>query len=99
LEIQAQMLTTYHTFATMVRTQYDSSIRVFRADTVGEYLFRPLCHFLSKQDTLSTRAPVLMLKMVFRKHHHLHETTFALLLATLFLLSSRLKLSLLLFIL
>jgi hypothetical protein len=99
LETRAQVLTAYQAFATMVRTQYDSSIRVFRADTVGEYLFRPLCHFLSKQDTLSTRAPVLMLRTVLLS---VSIVTFLrplepCCLPHLFLLSSGLRLSLLSF--
>jgi hypothetical protein len=52
LETRAQVLTAYQAFATMVRTQYDSSIHVFCADSVREYLSRPLHHFLSEESTL-----------------------------------------------
>jgi hypothetical protein len=46
------VLTAYHAFATMVHTQFDSSIRVFCVDSVIEYLSHSLRHFLSEQDTL-----------------------------------------------
>ena len=52
LDSRAQVLTTYQTFATMVRTQFDCVIRVFRADSAGEYLSRSLRQFLSEQGTL-----------------------------------------------
>jgi hypothetical protein len=85
LEIQAQVLTAYQAFSTMVRTQYDSSIRVFHADSTGEYLSRSLCHFLSKQDTLpqySCTGAHAQNGVVERKHRHLLETTRALMLAS-----------------
>jgi hypothetical protein len=46
LETQAQVLTM------IVRTQYDSSIRVFCANSTREYLSHSLRHFLSEQGTL-----------------------------------------------
>jgi hypothetical protein len=85
LEIRAQVLTAYQAFSTMVRTQYDSSIRVFHADSTGEYLSHSLCHFLSKQDTLpqySCTGAHAQNGVVEHKHHHLLETTRALMLAS-----------------
>jgi hypothetical protein len=43
LKSRAQVLTAYQAFAAMVRTQFDSSIRAFRVDSVSEYLSRSLC--------------------------------------------------------
>src|SRR6266540_3343479 len=40
LDSRAQVLTTYQAFASMVCTQFDSPIRVLRADSAGEYLSR-----------------------------------------------------------
>jgi hypothetical protein len=64
------VLTAYQAFAAMVCTQFDSSIRVFRADSAGEYLSRSLHQFLFEQGVAE------------RKHRHLLETARALLLAS-----------------
>jgi hypothetical protein len=47
------VLTSYQAFATIVCIEFDSYIRVFHVDSIGEYLSHSLCHFLSKHDTLT----------------------------------------------
>jgi hypothetical protein len=53
LESQTQVLTDYQAFAAMVCTQFNSSIRVFHADSTEEYLSCSLRQFHSDQGTLS----------------------------------------------
>jgi hypothetical protein len=48
LESRAQVLTAYQAFAAMVHTQFDSSIRVFRANSADKYLSRSLHQFFSE---------------------------------------------------
>jgi hypothetical protein len=102
LETRAQLLTAYQTFATMVRTQYDSAICIFHANSGGEYLSRSLRRFfLRKALFLSTHAPVLTLITVLLS---VSIVTFLrplklCCLAPRFLLDSGLKPSLLIFIL
>jgi hypothetical protein len=52
LESQARVFTAYQPFVAMVHTQFDSSIHVFRADSVSEYLSCSLHQFLFEQGTL-----------------------------------------------
>jgi hypothetical protein len=102
MESRAQVLTAYQAFAVMVCTQFDSSIRVFRVDSVGEYLSCSLHQFLSEQGTLpqysctGAHAQTVLLSVsivtFLRKLEHCY-------LPPLFLLRSGLRLSLLLFIL
>jgi transposase InsO family protein len=44
-----KVLAIYKSFARIVRTHFDAPIRMFRADSGGEYLSRELHSFLSEQ--------------------------------------------------
>jgi hypothetical protein len=46
-------LSIYKNFSAMIRTYFDTSIRVFCVDSAGEYLFDALHQMLAKQGTLA----------------------------------------------
>jgi hypothetical protein len=52
-EILSEALSIYKTFSAMIRTHFDTSIRVFRADSVRECLFDALRQVLAEQGTLA----------------------------------------------
>jgi hypothetical protein len=69
----------------MIRTQFDTSSRVFCVDSVGEYLSDALCQMLTEQGTLTQfSCPSVHAQNgdVECKHRHLLETTRALMIAS-----------------
>lgn len=82
---RSEVLSIYKTFTTMIRTHFDTSIHVFRADSAGEYLSGALRHVLYEYGTLaqfSCPGAHAQNGVVERKHRHLLETARALMIAS-----------------
>jgi hypothetical protein len=82
---RSEALSIYKNLFAMIRTHFDTSIRVFRANSVGEYLSDALRQVLAEQGTLaqfSCPSDHAQNGVAERKHHHLLETSHALMIAS-----------------
>jgi hypothetical protein len=82
---RSEALSIYKNFSAMIRTHFDTSILVFRADSVGEFLSDALHQVLAEQGTqaqFSCPGAHAQNGVAERKHRHLLETARALMIAS-----------------
>jgi transposase InsO family protein len=82
---RSEVLFIYQRFAAMVLTQFSTPIRMFRADSAGEYISKQLRGVLAEQGTLaqfSYPGAHAQNGVVERKYRHLLETTRAMMIAS-----------------
>jgi transposase InsO family protein len=82
---RSEALSIYKNFSAMICTHFDTSIRVFRADSAGEYLSDALRQVLAEEGILaqfSCPGAHAQNEVAERKHHHLLDTARALMLAS-----------------
>ena len=82
---RSEVLSIYQRFVAMVRTRYSTPIRVFRADSAGEYISQHLRGVLAEQGSLaqfSCPGAHAQNGVAERKHHHILETARAMMIAS-----------------